>query len=121
FHAERDDQIARRSTVRALAALPLEAHARSGVDTRRHGDAHGLLVAHLADAAARRARLGRDLTAAQTHRARAIHGETTLAERDRAASAALGARLQRRAGCRAIAVARRTLLGDLELHRHLAA
>src|SRR5688572_30473391 len=118
---EGDDEITGRSAVRPLSALTAEPQLRAGIDAGRDGDHHRLANALLPGAVALRTPLGRDLLPSETHRARTAHGESTLAERDVAASVALGARLHRRAWRSPGAMARWAFLVDLELHRHLAA
>src|SRR5581483_6019792 len=83
---EGDDQIARRAVAIAAAALPFETDLRPGVHAGRHGDHHLFPNAHLARSTARGAALARYSSLAQTHRARTLNGESTLAERDRSAA-----------------------------------
>src|SRR6185503_2625450 len=118
---KRDQQIARRPVVRAASALSFQPNLRTGVHARRNRDHHLFANTNFARAAARRTLLARNRPFAQTHRARALYGESALTKRNRAAALTLGARLNLRAGGRAAAMTRRAFLVDLELDRHLAA
>src|ERR1035437_9189730 len=121
LHLERDHDVTGWPTVQSAPTLPLQPDLRPRVHARRHRDVHLLAAALFTRSAARRAFCRRHRSLSEAHRARTVHGEPTLTERDRPAAAALGAALDLRARRCAAALARHTLLVQLELDRHLAA
>src|SRR6185437_2808576 len=121
LHLKGDDQIAGRSTVRALAPLTRQAHARAGIGSRRHGNVHRPMHARLPTPLTGRTAFAGHLPAPETHGTRAVHGESALPEGDHATSAALGACRKLRTGRRTGSLARGAFLIDLEFNGDFSA
>src|SRR5881296_80019 len=101
-----------------LWSLILETQTRAFFDAGRDVDVDPLFDAHFAGTLTGGTALRGHGALAAADRARAIHGESTLTERDRAPPFALGTRVDRRALRRPRPTACRTDLGHHERDRH---
>src|SRR5690606_14059077 len=98
-------QVARRPAVDARLAIAAGADAHAVIDARRNLDLQGLVAAYTAYAIAGRARVGDFLARPVAGGAGLLHAEKALLHAYRARAAACAARLGRRAGFGAAAVA----------------
>src|SRR5688572_15327127 len=120
-HLEGDQDVAVGAAAHAAASLTLQPDLAPAFRSVGNGDQDLLVRALGAGAVAHGALLGRHRPLAEAEGTGTIHRERSLAEGDRAATAALGAWLHTRAlGC-AAAAAGPALLVDLEFDRQLAA
>src|SRR5450755_2939860 len=100
-----DVKIAMRTAIEPSLAFARKPDAIVVIDSGRDLDRQGLALARAADAAARRARLGNDLSGAATLRARLLNGEKTLRDANLALAVAgrAGLGLRSRLGAAAMA------------------
>src|SRR5688572_22979314 len=88
LHLERDEDVARWPAAKAGTTLPLQPYLRAALRAARHRDEDLLVCARRTGAVAGVAPLRGYLSLAEAHRARTIHCEPALTERDGAATLA---------------------------------
>src|SRR5450756_1761259 len=110
----------KRQVLRSLSALALEPNLGAGVNSWGDIYQHLPLDAHLSRPMTGRARLRRNLSAAEAHRTWTVYGESTLPERDHSAAIAFGTDLERGAERGSRAMTGAALFTHLELDRNFS-